>query len=249
MLEIAGKAKVFAVMQMTRALKILPFVFAALASARADIAYDVPVVPGYFNGTGNTDCCFTELTANYSGSTLNLAVGVVLRYEGTVTPDSTNDYSVPDGNAPSPHSGSAWGFPFSIATSGALVLDDFTYLITITDTTRSTSVSFDPASLPDNVYCALSLASCNSGTVTSHEDLTVDTLLQNSEAPSFPFLATPLNYNSGSPDTYVIALSATPNQGAVQTVSEDIDVLPEPAAQGLAFAGLLALLFAARKRR
>lgn len=235
---------------MNTTLKLLALVFVALTSAHADMVYDTCISPGYFNGTGNSPCYFTELSTTYSTGTLTLDLGVVLRYVGPVIPDPTNDYTVRLGNAPSPHSGSAWGFPFSITTSGDLVLSDFSFAITITDVTQGLATTFDPTGLPDNVYCTGTVANCTSGTVTSTKNLTADTLLQNSEALSFPPYSTQLNYNSFNSDLYTISLSATAVSGSVETVSENVDaVLPEPAVGGLMAAGLLGLLFAARQRQ
>ena len=229
---------------MNRALKLLVLVSAALVSARADTILNACLAPpGYINGTGNSSCGFTELTATTDIGSVTLALGVVLRYQGEVSPDSANNYYVPGGDAPLPHSGAAWGFPFSITTSGGNVVGDFTYAITITDTTQNTSVSFDPTGLPDNVYYT-------GGSKTTTEDLAVDTLLQNSETLSYAFLAVPLSYSSTNLDTYVISLSATPVSGQAvdPTVSENITTTPEPAAGGLIGAGLIGLVIAARQR-
>jgi hypothetical protein len=229
---------------MNRALKLFLLAFAALVSARADTIFNACLAPpGYINGIGNSSCGFTELTATTDIGSVTLALGVVLRYQGEVFPESANNYYVPGGNAPLPHSGAAWGFPFSITTSGGNVVGDFTYLITITDTTQNTSVSFDPTTLPDNVYYT-------GGSETTQENLAVDTLLQNSETLSFPFLAGPLNYSSTNLDTYVISLSATPVSGPAvdPTVSENINITPEPAGEGLIGAGLIGLAMAARRR-
>ncbi len=238
---------------MNRTLKVLAFVLVAFTCAHADMVYDVCISPGYFNGTGNSPCHFTETTASYSGGSVTLDVGVVLRYVGAVTPSPANDYTVPVGNAPSPHTGSAWGFPYSITTTGSLVLSDFAFLITITDVTQGLSANFDPTSPGDNVYCTGPVASCTAGSVTSTKNLAIDTLLQNSEALSFPPFNTVLNYNSFNADTYTISMTATPVSpltGSAATVDENIDAsTPEPAAMGLVAAGLLGLVIGARRRR
>jgi hypothetical protein len=238
---------------MNRTLKVLAFFLVAFTCAHAEMVYDVCISPGYFNGTGNSPCHFTETTAAYSGGTITLDLGVLLRYKGPVTPNPANDYTVPVGNAPSPHTGSAWGFPYSIETTGSLVLSDFTFLITITDVTKGLSATFDPTTPGDNVYCTGPVASCTAGTATSTKNLAIDTLLQNSQAVSFPQFSTPLNYNSYSPDAYTISLTATPVSpltGSPATVDENIDAAtPEPAAMGLMAAGLLGLVFAARRRQ
>jgi hypothetical protein len=231
---------------MNRVLQVLAFVFFALTSARADMVYDTCLVaPGYINGTGNSNCHFTELTTTYGDGSITLALGVVLRYVGPVAPlSSTNDYTVPVGNAPVTHSGSAWGFPFSITTSGDLVVGDFTYLLTVQDLTLGTTGTLTPATLGDNTYYT------PSGGKTSTENLAIDTLLQNSEALMYPPLSTDLNYNSYNPDTYRITLTATPAVGSEVTMFENVDAeTPEPAAMGMIAAGLLGLLFAVRQRQ
>jgi hypothetical protein len=101
-----------------------------------------------------------------------------------------------------------------------------------------------PATLGDNTYYT------PAGGKTATENLAVDTLLQNSEALMYPPLSTELNFNSFSPDTYLITLSATPAVGPEVTMSETVDaVTPEPAAMGLMAAGLLGILFAVRQRQ
>lgn len=215
---------------------------ASVSVSAATVSYGSLAAPGVYYGSGNPNTGFTVLTEG----NLELGLGAIIRYVGPAEQNG-NVYKVQYGPTEVPGKvGSRWGVPFSINTQaggGSMVLSDYNYMVSFNNLTKATSVSFNPMLLPDNSYWG-------PGGETMIPDLGNQSGVQNSEAPSFLFLSTLLQFDPMDPDLYRIDLIATPvNGGQALTNSIFIDTVPEPSTYALMGAGLFGLLAAHRRRR
>ena len=183
-------------------------------NSKADVmTFDTSLTnpPGVYFGSGNPNSNFTTET---NGIT-ELGLSVIQRFVGPIDPGAgSNVYQVSTGaTTVSGQTGSSWGFDFSVNTQyngGTSVLGDFTYALTITDLTTSTTLGpLDAVRLiPDN-YGFGPL-----GRTTGGVNVATEWGAQNSESPSF---AGP-SFNLNAPDLYQITLSAlNSTTGAVET--------------------------------
>jgi hypothetical protein len=198
--------------------------------------------PGVYFGNGNANSGFTVST----DGTTELGLSVILRYVGPIDPGTSNVYTVPTGPPPG-HTGSAWGFVFSVNTrynGGTAVLGDFLYTLNVTDlTTGNVGPILDPVrSIGDDT-------GFGAGGKTAGVTLSTQWGAQNSEAPSFPaFLP---GFDPNARDLYEITLTQLSSDGLTTlgavTVFADAAV-PEPGTVGLIGFGLVTVALAARKR-
>jgi len=198
--------------------------------------------PGVYFGNGNANSGFTVST----DGTTELGLSVILRYVGPIDPGTSNVYTVPTGPPPG-HTGSAWGFVFSVNTrynGGTAVLGDFLYTLNVTDlTTGNVGPILDPVrSIGDDT-------GFGAGGKTAGVTLSTQWGAQNSEAPSFPaFLP---GFDPNARDLYEITLTQLSSDGLTTlgavTVFADAAV-PEPGTFGLIGFGLVMVALAARKR-
>ena len=174
-------------------------------------AFDVPLAPpGIYFGTGNagTNGAFATTTADYGfGNSITVALRGAIA-QGTpeaITPTNGNDYACLDSQA------LVCSVQWSVATTGALDVSNFSYFLSIQDLTTGKSVSADPSlSLFGNAL---------DGTVG----------FQNSERLTFSFLQVPLQWQQS--DQVAFYLSATPTSfsGAAPTVDMGFNTaVPEP---------------------
>jgi hypothetical protein len=191
---------------------------------------------GFYNGTGGVNEGFTVLDAtNSDGSSLELGLSAILRFTGPITP-SGNNYTVPLGTS----GGDAlWDFSFS-AYTGTDPLSTYSYSLAITNQATSATVSFDPTLLPDNSYWTggVNIGATAAGAETSTKDLSSDDGFQNSENLSFSFLSSALGFSPTSTDSYLITLAATPVSGATDSVSIQVNPVPEPRSSSIVIGGL-----------
>lgn len=219
------------------------------ATAATALLFDTSLVspPGVYFGNGNSNSNFT---VSQDGAT-ELGLSVILRFVGPIDPGAGSEiYTVPTGPPPSPHTGSAWGFSFSVNTQytgGTAVLGNFLYTLHVTDlTTGNSGPTLDPVrSIADD-------SGFGPGGTTAGVNLSTGWGTQNSESPSFAaFLP---GFNPNAPDLYQITLSQTSLDGltTLGTVSVFANAtgspVPEPATFGWIGLGLVTLAFAARKR-
>lgn len=216
-------------------------------NSRADTFYDTSLTnpPGVYFGGGNANSNFTVGT----GGGIELGLSVIDRFVGPIDPGAgSNVYQVSPGTLGLPHSGSIWGFDFSVNTQysgGGLVLDRFTYAMTITDlTTSNTGPTFNP----------VTAISDDSGYGASGKTAGVNTATewgaQNSESLSFAgFLP---GFNPNAPDLYEITLDA---YNADSTLADQVTVfanagppVPEPSSIILFGSLAIGVLLLGRKR-
>jgi hypothetical protein len=193
------------------------------------VTYDNSLAaPGFYNGTGNANSNFTVAT----NGNMELGLSATLRFIGPIDPGAgSNIYTVPTGTS----GGDAlWNFGFSVNTDryglGAGFLDNYTYLLSILALTHNTWVSGDPLSIKYNSF--YSTGGIKRG-------------FQNSENISFAGSLFDPNAN----DSYQITLSAFQAGLAVDSVTIEVNAVPEPSTVGLLAVLLLGLGIAARKRR
>lgn len=227
---------------MKRITLLFVLILSLLASAQgATLTYNTGLTdpPGTYFGSGNTN---TGWTVSQDNDGLELGLRAHLRFIGDAT-SVGNEYYVPTGATTVPtKTGSAWGFAFSVNTnydgSSSNEVDDYSYLLSITNLNTLDSISFDPSLIPDNAL---------NGT----------TGFQNAESLHFAFLGIPLNYDINAAHTYRIGLSAIPKSITSAIVSPqefyiDVNVgqepVPEPGTYVMMGAGLLALT-AIRRRK
>ncbi len=243
-----GAEKVVATMKQFACLAVLSagVCVGALAPVSAStLSFDAPLSSpgGFYNGTGGVNAGFTVLNAtNSDGSSLELGLSAIQRFVGPITP-SSNDYTVPLGTS----GGDAlWDFSFSVYT-GTDSLSAYTYSLTITNQVTAATVTFDPATLlPDNSYWS----GAASGAETSTRNLSTDDGFQNSENLSFSFLSSSLGFNPNSTDPYLITLAADPvDSASVDSVSIEVNPVPEPGSISIATGGLFLLGIVFIKRR
>jgi hypothetical protein len=211
-------------------------------SAYAETSDTTLAPPGCYVGTG---CDQNGWAVSSNSTDTELGLTAIIRGQGApgdnnlgpTNPGSIDGttYYIPYGPEASSPTHALWNFSWSINTAIAgntQTLSDFTYLLTITDTTTGLSTSFDPtaAALGDNT--------------------TGPQGVQNSESPSFGFISVPLAFNDNAPDDYVITL--TESQAGVGVVNSDsinVDVVtPEPSTITLAGLSLCALWFVRRRQ-
>jgi hypothetical protein len=218
----------------------------SISGAHATLYYDTALhSQDFYNGSGNQAAdgnshWATDVQAN----NMELGLTVVERYIGFYTPDAgTATYHVPTGATTDPgHTGSAWGFDFSINTGTQISLNQVNASLCMVDVGLGTSGCFDPYDIPDNTYTGANLA-------------------QNSEALSFPLIAAVLGdptYDIDANDTYIFTLSITDQAGAqLSSVSATViagsgataSPAPEPATLALFGASLAGMGFVKRKLR
>jgi len=214
----------------------------------ADVqSFDVSLTspPGVYFGSGNANSNFTTVT----NGTTELGLSVILRSIGPIDPGAgSNTYVVPTGTT----AGKAkWNFDFSVNTrynGGSKVLNDFRYLLNITDlTTSNIGPTFDP----------VALIADDSGFGPSGKTAGVTTTTewgaQNSENLSFAgFLP---GFDPNAPDLYRITLSETVGGTVVESVtafanagSNSSTTVPEPSSIFLLVTVIAGTAFTARKR-
>ena len=227
---------------------------AAIAStAHAATTFNATLQPpGFYNGSGGSSDHFT---VNETAS-VELGLGVNLRFVGPVTPASINVYDVPTGTA----SGSAlWNFNYSVNLqafpgSAGLHLSDITPTVTVLNIGNGQTIQFNPfISTPDNAGWNGTAKNAAAG------NLTTDFGFQNSENLSFGFfgLLNPLfGFDPNANDTYLVTLSVaqTSNGQDLGTVQElivagDGAQTPLPAALPLFASGLGVFGFIAARRK
>ena len=155
-------------------------------TALADITQSFGNLPdniGFFAG-GNGDGYFTITTATYGTGSINLAVRGFGRHVGPL-PTNLDEYTCV--------AGQQCNIDFSVSTTGALTLSDFTYSLDIWDLTTSRGTGFDPSAIPDNAK--------------------ETNIFQNSEWFGWSFINTPLNYQPT--DQVLVTLSANPTNPAI----------------------------------
>ena len=128
------------------ALSLLSFVS---TPASAAVTYNSTLSPpGVYAGTGNGGLANWAVN---TGANLDLAVNVVERFMGGVTPTVDNIYSVPLGLTTVPgKSGSWWGFGFSVRADTPATLGQYTYLLTVENLLTGNTFTIDPTLIPDN---------------------------------------------------------------------------------------------------
>jgi len=220
-----------------RCFAIVSAIVLAGSAHAATILFDTPLVspPGLYFGNGNSNSNFTISTDGVT----ELGLSVLLRYVGPIDPGAGSDvYRVPTGPPPSPRTGAAWGFVFSVNTryqGGNALLGDFQYALTVVDlTTNTVGPTIDPVrGIVDN-------AGFGAAGKTAGVSLTTEWGAQNSEALSFPsFLP---GFSANAPDLYQVTLTQLSADG--QTTLGSVTVFadataPEPATWGLLIIGAL----------
>ena len=212
-------------------------------SAYAETTDTTLAAPGCYIGTGCDQNGWAVSTDTNSNTELGLTA-IIRNFgapgEGTNPGSISGDtYYIPEGAEPSSPTHALWNFSWSINTAlngSTKTISDFTYLLTITDTTSGLSTSFNPVNpaLGDNTMG-------NWGA-------------QNSESPSFGFISGPLNFNANMGDNYLITLLELEPGGpygnvVVNSAEINVDVVtPEPATISLAGLALCGLWFMRRRQ-
>ena len=216
---------------MSKQLKLIIGVVAAtviVTAAKADtIAYNTSLAAGYYNGTGNPNVGFTTDTTSTS---VQLGLGVNLRFIAPVLPTSTNIYNVPLGTSAFPPAGTAtWDFEYSVDFgTSSFSQSNTTAALTVLNVTTGQSLAFDPS------LAALGNATNGDG-------------YQNAENLGFSFIAVlfpAFGFDPNAADQYQITLSLTNDGDSLASVEEIINATPLPAtlplfAGGLGFVGFL----------
>ncbi len=182
-------------------------------NSKADVTtFDTSLTspPGVYFGTGNANTNFTTVT----NGTTELGLSVITRFIGPIDPGAgSNVYAVsPGATTAGGHTGSSWGFDFSINTQyngGSDVVGDFTYSLNITDlTSGNVGPTFNPiTSIPDNTGFG------STGKTANTLDAATQWGAQNSEALSFVgFLP---GYDINAADLYQITLTQLDANGRV----------------------------------
>jgi hypothetical protein len=218
--------------------------FAGLASA-STIAYNTSLGGnGFYNGSGNTDNDFAVLT----DGNLQLGLKAVNRYTGSpeLVPTGDNyDYN----DNPNVDPSRQWGFYYSIDTrsgGGTGTIADYSYLLTLTDETTSTTDTFNPI-LPDDSYYDGSGLHGGSSNNTPVADQNSFYGIQNAEWPAYSLL---LGSGWNPHDVYTITLTATPTlQGTADSLSIRVNGTPEPGTILTMLGSLGALGLIVRRRK
>ena len=176
-------------------------------------------------------------------NSIELGLGVNIRFVGPVHPTSSNVYDVADGFSTVPLA--KWNFEYSVnlGNSGCTPGEVNTRL-TITNLENFEAFSFDPFTIPDNAHF--------DGTTTHNGGgaLPTDIEFQNSENLCFFPLGPAFGWDPAATGSYLITLALVNEAGApIFSVEEQINATPIPATLPL-FAGGAGLLgFFARRRK
>ena len=221
---------------------------ALVAPASATVANDSSLTapPGVYYGTGNsgTNVHWTVDTE----TNVELGLQVLERYVGATYTPTGNVYDVPLGDSAG-HSGSVWGFAFSVFSAN---LSDYVYSMSINDIGAGTTVTFDPSAIPDNsgtdgTNTAGGSKGCSDPTAVGTSSCTSPTQKGFQNAETLSYTVFDPSYNSSVNDSFLIALTASNANGAeVGRVNVRVNAgtgvpVPEPTSMMLVGSGLLAL--------
>jgi hypothetical protein len=220
-----------------------------IADAAPLVAFDANLAsPGVYYGSGNINGGF--VTADTTD--IELGLRTIERYVAPIAPDgSSSTYDVKTGDATAPgHTGTDWGFVFSINTAlsaaSSFTLANITASLCVEDVGQGTTNCGNPLGITDNV---LSPTSPTTG-------------VQNSEALQFLNTTSPtdtrffdLGFNIDADDTYIFTLSVSDlATGALLDSVQMTDIagagatVPEPSSIALFGAGLLGLGLILRRK-
>ncbi len=202
-------------------------------TASAGTIYNTNIVAPIIWGSGNVNGGFAVNTTAVQGGTLELGLRTDTRFIGIAPRDNSGNYFPSLGPTTVPgKTGSSWGVPFSIAAPNVLA---YSYVLSFTNTVTNATFGFNPLLLPDNAVSGLSV-------------------VQNSQAPSFSYIAIPLSFDVNSMDPIRVTLSATPIIGGDSSsvsilVNPGGSEVPEPTTFVLLGTSIIGLGFIKKRNR